>query len=305
MNLFKRSRTFLTLTTAIGLVAVACCFPLQKTQLLLEQELFWSEKRYGQRQYDVLLIGDSTTHEGVSPEILEEYIPNATIYNFGFMGVAVNQKLLETAEKRLKKNGKRIFVFGLSPRSLIVKRKNNHFSHIIKVQKSLNFFRRMGYPIRRIQEGAKFHINSGFEEVSLPRDKAKIESITSFYKTAFQKQASFCLSDFEQFVQNLRWCKKNNIRIVAYRPIMHPEMDELQDQLSGVHFGKIKRTVLDEGFIWLDRPIDPLLEQIQRNTYDNVHLNAEGAELFSNWLGQELAKLDWFKENQQISETEK
>ena len=303
--MIRGNRTFVALSTAIGLVAVACYFPLQKTQLLLEQELFWSEKRYGQRQYDVLLIGDSTTHEGVSPEILKEYIPNATIYNFGFIGVAVNQKLLETAEKRLKKNGKRIFVFGFSPRSLILKRKDEHFSRIIKAQKSLHFFRRMGYSIRGIQEGIKFHINSGFKEMCLPRNKAEIESMTSFYKAAFQKQSSFCLSDFEQFVQNLRWCKKNNIRVVAYRPIMHPEMDELMDQLSGVHFGKIKRTVLDEGFIWLDRPIDPLLEQIQRNTYDNVHLNAEGAELFSNWLGQELAELDWFKENQQTSETEK
>lgn len=130
--------------------------------------------------------------------------------------------------------------------------------------------------------------------------------MTSFYMTAFQEQASFCFSDFEQFVQNLRWCKKNNIRIVAYRPIMHPEMDELQDRLSGVDFEKIRQAILDEGFIWLDRPIDlSLLEQIQSETYDNVHLNSNGAELFSNWLGQELAKLDWFKEDQQTSETKK
>ena len=50
----------------------------------LESDLFWNEKRYGKQQYDVLLMGDSRTYMGVSPEILREYIPNMDIYNFGF-----------------------------------------------------------------------------------------------------------------------------------------------------------------------------------------------------------------------------
>ena len=70
-------------------------------------------------------------------------------------------------------------------------------------------------------------------------------------------------------------------------------------------WNKIKQAVLEEGFVWLERPPSPLLEQIEEYCYDASHLNAEGAELFSNWLGQELAKLDWFKENQQTSATEK
>ena len=107
---------------------------------------------------------------------------------------------------------------------------------------------------------------------------------------------------FKHFVQNLKWCKKNNIKVVAYRMVSCREMDELEDKLSGVDWNKIKQAVLEEGFVWLERPPSPLLEQIEEHCYDASHLNAEGAELFSNWLGQELAKLDWFKENQQISE---
>ena len=115
----------------------------------------------------------------------------------------------------------------------------------------------------------------------------------------------FLPSDFEHFVQNLKWCKKNNIKVVAYRMVSCREMDELEDKLSGVDWNKIKQAVLDEGFVWLERPPSPLLEQIEEHCWDASHLNAEGAELFSNWLGQELAKLDWFKEDQQTSETKK
>ena len=148
------------------------------------------------------------------------------------------------------------------------------------------------------------HTPFGYMEMNHSKDECTILNVLKIYRNNFQKHP-FRTSDFQHFVQNLKWCKKNNIKVVAYRMVSCREMDELEDKLSGVDWNKIKQAVLEEGFVWLERPPSPLLEQIEEYCYDASHLNAEGAELFSNWLGQELAKLDWFKENQQTSETEK
>ena len=81
MNLFKRSRTFVTLIVATVFVAGECFLYAPFSS---EKDRFWREKRYGEGRYDVLLMGDSRTNEGVSPEILQKYIPNMSFYNFGF-----------------------------------------------------------------------------------------------------------------------------------------------------------------------------------------------------------------------------
>ena len=269
-----------------------------------ESGLFWHEKRYGKQRYDVLLIGDSRTYMGVSPEILREYIPNMDIYNFGFPTGRINRQLLGEARKRFQQNGKHILIFGCTYSDLC-NSENKHFFNIanlnsfwlnnVWIRKKTPVFHR-GYIIH--------HTPFGYMEVRASKNEDATLNMLKHYRDGCQKRP-FLPSDFKHFVQNLKWCKKNNIKVVAYRIVSCREMDELEDKLSGVDWNKIKQAVLDEGFIWLERPPSPLLEQIEEHCWDACHLNTEGAELFSNWLGQELAKLDWFKGNQQTSETEK
>ena len=196
------------------------------------------------------------------------------------------------AEKRLKRNGCRIFLFGCTCggfRNL----PNEHFFSVKRVSSfSLTSFLKKAPPNIAYD-------NLGY--VTTRRDRISNVNIKDDIRKDYLK-IPFLQSDFKHFVQNLKWCKQNNIKVVAYRMVSCHEMDELEDKLSGVDWNKIKQAVLDEGFVWLERPPSPLLEQIEEHCWDGSHLNAEGAELFSNWLGQELAKLDWFKENQQISE---
>ena len=306
MSLFKRSRTFVTLFIATLLVAMGTFQPLpQNTRDYLEHNRFWCEKRYGKQQYDVLFIGDSRTYECISPKILQKYIPNMSLYNFGFSGGRINRQLLTEAKRRFKRNAKRILVFDCTCIDLMNK-KNKHFFSIKKVRPVLLMLRSIW--IREINfftdQTRIPHTPFGYMEVKRSKEKNAFLGTLKEYHKDFQNRP-FLQSDFEHFVQNLKWCKRNNIKVVAYRMVSCHEMDELEDKLSGVDWNKIKQAVLDEGFVWLERPPSPLLEQIEEHCWDACHLNAEGAELFSNWLGQELAKLDWFKEDQQTSEAKK
>ena len=227
------------------------------------------------------------------------------IYNFGFSAGRINRQLLTEAKRRFKRNAKRILVFDCTCIDLMNK-KNKHFFSIKKL-KSFSlalqniWIREKTFPVDKSRIP---RTPFGYMEVRHSKNEDAILGTLECYRNDFSTRP-FLPSDFKSFVQNLKWCKRNNIKVVAYRMVSCHEMDELEDKLSGVDWDKIKQAVLEEGFVWLERPPSPLLEQIEEHCYDASHLNAEGAELFSNWLGNELAKLDWFKEEQQTSETEK
>ena len=273
-------------------------FPTKPKSAAME---YWIRKRYGKQQHDVLLLGDSRSFQGIDPRILQKYIPSMNAYCFGFSAGSINLQLLkEYVPKRLKRNGKRILVFNCTSLDLIG----------INNQCLLSIDNGIAPPLltrifeRNLIPDAVYHIDTGYVGTKSLKSKNASSATFGFYHRMFSNRP-FLPSDFKSFVQNLKWCKRNNIKVVAYRMVSCREMDELEDKLSGVDWNKIKQAVLDEGFVWLERPPSPLLEQIEEHCWDASHLNAEGAELFSNWLGQELAKLDWFKEDQQTSETEK
>ena len=292
MNLLKRSRTFATLIVTAGLLPLLEGFANRKKDLA--QSLFYFEKTYGKYQYDIGFFGDSRTGF-LQLKPFKMHIKNATLCNLARGGGSINRLLLEAASMKVKENGKRIFVFGLTPLDITQNPRESCFiigTFCLYFRALRSFYteaRKDPFPVR--VKNKEIDLNACF---------------SSFrgYKARFRAHP-FLHSDFQHFVQNLKWCKRNNIKVVAYRMVSCREMDELEDKLSGVDWNKIKQAVLDEGFVWLERPPSPLLEQIEEHCWDASHLNTEGAELFSNWLGQELAKLDWLKENQQTSETKK
>jgi hypothetical protein len=303
MNAFMRNRSFVTLTILVGLVGIKGISPLsQKEKIELEMALFWSDKRYGKQKYNVLLMGDSRTYMDVSPKILREYVPNVSIYNFAFSGGRINGQLLQEALRRLKENGKRVLVFSCTSCSLMSVR-NKHFfsikeSPMVPFLLPSSFIPTKNYNERRVSTSPGF----GYLDQNVNRNEDFALRSYESYRREFLSRP-FRPSDFEHFVQNLKWCERNNIKVVAYRIVSCREMDELEDKLSGVDWNKIKQAVLDEGFIWLERPPSPLLEQIEEHCYDGSHLNTGGSQMFSHWLGKELSKLEWFKENRQTSET--
>lgn len=124
MNFFKENRTFVALLIATILTG-GMLRPLPKNiQKRLEDNRFWCEKRYNRkRRYDVLFMGDSRTTEGVSPEVLQKYVANMSFYNFGFSRGRINRQLLTEAKRRLKRNKKRILVFGCTCIDLMNKKK--------------------------------------------------------------------------------------------------------------------------------------------------------------------------------------
>ena len=274
-------------------------FPLiEDFEIFKEQSvtnLFFFEKTFGKQGYDVAFLGDSRCRAGLLQKPLQAHLGNLVLYNLGMNNGRINRLLLEIASERMKKNGKRILCLSLTSLDI---RKDSNSSVIVA---GIFCFHLKSLWDTTLSERVRTPFIEPIHTKGKKIDRDLWSQGFRSYRNLFTF-SPFCSSDFQHFVQNLKWCKRNNIKVVAYRMVSCREMDELEDKLSGVDWNKIKQAVLDEGFVWLERPPSPLLEQIEEHCRDASHLNAEGAELFSNWLGNELAKLDWFKENQQISE---
>ena len=199
MNLFKRSRTFVTLFVATVVLAVDIFLTKPKSAATE----YWIRKRYGKQQHDVLLLGDSRSFQGIDPRILQKYIPRMSAYCFGFNASSINLQLLEEyVPKRLKRNGKRILVFNCTSLDLI-ESKNRH---LLSINNDIVPPLLSQISERNLRQDYVYHIDTGYIETkSLKSKDASSATFRSSYGM-FSKRP-FRPSDFEHFVQNLKWCK--------------------------------------------------------------------------------------------------
>ena len=214
-----------------------------------------------------------------------------SVYNFGFSAGRINRQLLMEASKRLKPDGKRIFVFACTPIDLmnvhnedffVKKRQIFSFSFIFSKK---TFFQ--AFSFREIE--ASYDFTSGFAAMHRTKEPIACQFTFDDYTRNFTGRP-FSPSDFAAFVDDLRWCREQKIHVIAFRMVSCPEMDDLEDRLSRCDFRKIRQAILDAGFTWLERPPAPMLQAIGDQCYDASHLNESGATSLSHWLGQQLKK---------------
>lgn len=293
MKLLK-DRTFITLSLVFIFSILLLLKPLHPNELQkLKENLFWLNKVYGKEQYDVILVGDSRTYKGISPEILTKYCPTFKFFNFGFSSGRINKHLLIEAKKRLKPNGQRVFIFPCTPIDLI-NVKNDHWYELYKELSTLSKCPHQLYNLKLrlspLQE-RKTNYNLDFYHETYYKDSGwcacwqkdpEYQSTFNSYKEQFSKRP-FRKTDLSDFIDNLKWCKNNSIKVIAFRMISCQEMDNLEDELSNCDFTDIKNAVRQQDGIWLQRPYN-----LQLHSYDASHLDFQSAEKFSHWLGKEL-----------------
>jgi len=81
-------------------------------------EGFWARKLLWNREYDVVLAGDSRVYRGLAPEVMADSLPGMRICNFGFSNCAFEERYLSAVEKLVPESGTRTIVLGITPNSL-------------------------------------------------------------------------------------------------------------------------------------------------------------------------------------------
>lgn len=293
--------TITLLLTALLVVSLSFVFPKNKEKYL--GEMFWTRKTFATDKYNVVLMGDSRVYRGLSPEIMEIFLPDLNILNFAYSNGGLNPTMFKAAEAKLtKKHDIKIIVLGITTNAITAYTKNNeqYFQELSRPREEVlerRFLNPLRYwfsstsPEALIQHFSpvehtsyylnEYHMNGYVESDKFPIDT--MEAIPSYTDdfTNFKVDEQYLKNLFSQVK---KW-SDNGILVVAYRPPVSQAMKLLEDTLGRYNEDEISEGIISAGGNWIE------LNNTKFNTYDGSHLDKNSAELLSEIVGFEIKKL--------------
>lgn len=247
--------------------------------------------------YDLVVVGDSRSAVGVSPDHVSGILKGWKIINFAFNSGGINEQMLGYAEMKLKKDSeKRTLLLGVSPHSLLTRAaRNSHWNFLNKnsrlnmlvmrrFEKIINFFLsisfndfynflRMG-SVNVISRKTVYHDNGWIEEY---RSSRSYVNTLKHYKNIFKKNA-VNLKYWNEALKKIKQLVGDGVHVFGFRPPTIPEMELIEERLTGYDPGYIKKSFVEAGGTWLDFDLK------NYTSYDGSHLNSPSAILFSRDL---------------------
>lgn len=260
-------------------------------------DLFNVQKIANQNRFDIVVCGNSRSHENIDYSIIQSYLPNVRIFNFAFGGNScLSKEIMEAAAKRLNPNGKRIFLWMIEPFCMI--QKINDFYHQYSSEvpfyqlvgeknwsyfrlflKKVSFFNKIlfnTHPTQIFEEGCWYTYQTN-----------QISECTERYQ---DKSGCFIFQkiNFSMLEKSLQFMKENHIRCIVVHAPSFDQYTEIEEDYF--HKNHVKEFFQKHGVDWIDR------EALHLHSYDNLHVNVESGQRFAHWLGKKLSKIDWFQE---------
>jgi hypothetical protein len=298
----KNLNIVITLILAAILVG-ALSFVLPKNKEKYLGDRFWAQKTFAPSVYDIIIMGDSRTYRGVSPEIMEKKLPGMKILNFGYSNGGLNPTMYESAEKKLSgSHTKKVMVLGVSancildytlvneqywrektrPREDIIERMYldgilYHFSatspegikEYLRKKPSVNFYMN------------EYHSNGYVESEKFPPDS--MEAIPSYIKDYTNYKVEKHLID--DLINQVKVWNSKGITVIGFRPPTTIPMRALEDTMGFYNEEVISTRFIEAGGHWVN------LNPNDYKTYDGSHLNKESAARLSEKLAEEIESL--------------
>lgn len=292
------ARTLLLAALMVGLLSLV--MPKNKEKYLAD--MFWTRKTFAPAKYQIVLLGDSRIYRGISPELMEEHLPEMSILNFAYSNGGLNDEMFRAAEAKLSSRGNKVLVLGVSantitgftlnneqyrqeltrPREEILERK---YLNPLLYWFSATSPEALKTSLDKNQELAyyrsEYHMNGYVESDKFPVDTT--EALPSYQKDFSKYQVNEQLLE-TLFRQVKRWHEKG-IEVIAFRPPVSAGMRQLEDSAALYNEAAIKAGIEAAGGYWLD------VDTHAYATYDGSHLDKPSAEKFSAYLAIEISKI--------------
>jgi hypothetical protein len=298
----KNQNIVITLILATILVAgLSFVMPKNKDKYLGDR--FWAKKTFAPSIYDIIIMGDSRTYRGVSPEIMEKELPGTKILNFGYSNGGLNPAIFAVAEKKLwEKSLKKVIILGVTANCLTSFTQNNdqflqekkrpredvierlyldgilyHFSatspeglrDYLKKQPSTNYYLN------------EYHSDGYVESDKFPVDT--MEAIPSYTNDYTNYKVEERIVD-DLMIQVKEWNNKG-ITVIGFRPPTTAPMRALEDTMGLYNEAVISARFNEAGGHWVN------LKTSQYKTYDGSHLDKESAVRLSEELASEIKNI--------------
>jgi hypothetical protein len=263
----------------------------------MQYDGFWARKIAETPQNDIVYVGDSRVYRGINAQLIDSVL-NTKGFNFGFSAAGLDTFLLNHAVLKLKPEGQKIIVLGLSINELLNKSlQNGHYHSLANLKKSDLFVRSQFYPYLKFADPydlsdfynfykgekyfEKFYPNSGF----VASNKVPLDSTSALKAYAEQfKKAQFDEKNFNLLLNRIIELQKQGYRFYALRMPCTNAMLRLEDKsfkgkmdevLKSFRINNVKIIEVSKKFI----------------SYDGSHLTSASAGRLSRMIAENLLDL--------------
>lgn len=249
---------------------------------------FWILKTHSEKKYSLVLCGDSRTYRGMSPEEMQNVLPDFSIYNFAYSSGSFSAFMLDQIEKRLDFDAPvKVLYLGITPYSLTPKAaKDGHIRQEMARKKEEVWEALYLDPVKQFFEPYQFDWDKPGDSVlyiqnykatgwvattKIPPDPG--EAIPIYMRDFQDNTVSNTMID--SLVSRVeRWTEKRVI-VFAGRPPTTNAMINLENTISGFDESGFVRKFEQAGGIWLQTDVNDY------QSFDGSHLDIPSAIKFS------------------------
>lgn len=262
---------------------------------------FWILKTHTDKKFNFLICGDSRTYRGVSPEAMEEILPDYSMLNFAYSSGSFSPFMLAQIEKKLDSRSPiKVLYLGITPYSLTPKAsKDGHIRQELSRKKEEIIEALYFEPVKRFFE--PFQINwkaskdsvtyiQKYEEagwVATEKIPAHPEEALAIYTKDF-KNNRVSTEMIDNLMIRIKEWSEEGIKVFGCRPPTTKEMVALENRLGGFREEVFVTKFKEAGGIWLTVNPDDY------NSYDGSHLDIKSSIAFSkdiaHLIGSELTE---------------
>ena len=261
---------------------------------------YWVVKTQIQKNYDIVLLGDSRVYRGISPATMVQSMPGVRILNFAYSSGGLNQYMYAEADSKLDPNSSRkAIIIGLSPAAL-TEFSSNNAAYMAEKTRSIDyivsnylfpgaqdFISPLNNKISDYYQLTKkmkdyyqeFYDDGWVASWTIPEDRSALTSYKEVFKT---RKVSTEL--VQQFTDQTAFWRENHITVFAFRMPTDPQMVILENKSSGFDENHISKQFEKNGGIWLD------FSNETYHSYDGSHLDKDSAVKFSQDLSAQIAQ---------------
>ena len=95
-----KNKTYITVILSLFLILILGLILPKQNTVKTQLERFWLKKTFSDKNYDIVIMGDSRTYRGVSPQAMQQILTNYKILNFAYSNGGLNNFMFGEAEKR-------------------------------------------------------------------------------------------------------------------------------------------------------------------------------------------------------------
>ncbi|HEY1047648.1 MAG TPA: hypothetical protein VGF79_14490 [Bacteroidia bacterium] len=293
----KKQLIAILIMTPIMLILFKLILP-KLTSSPMMRDAFWANKVLAEPIYDAVFIGDSRVYRGLDPDVIQKQ-SGLKCFNYGFSGAGLSGEFIDSAILKLKGNGRKVCVIGVTANSFMnISLKNEHLHSVLNWSKSdllikaklyskLNFFDPIHLSdvfnaIRKQAYIENYHIHNGFAA----SDKIPFDEFAAIdnYKKLFE-QEKLKKEELYSFKAKIKDLSNQGYIVVILRVPFGKALVELEDKMSNDFVVKLLYDLGKEGY-YVFKP-----STYNWRSYDGSHLSSESAKQLSLELGNYLNAL--------------